>query len=124
MPEPADPLRRIEAIVEIIGLAHAAIFTQRRLLIDLARDDERSRALLDESVRIVFTEAPNAAREARSLAEHWAEQQLLDPHRAEITWSRLSAEIGDAQRRLMGLLARQEAIAAELRERAAGGASG
>lgn len=107
-------------MIEIIGIAHAAIFTQHRRVIDLGRDDERSRALLDESVRIVFHEAPSATRKARSLAERWGEQQLLDPGAAKGTGAVLAAEIEQAEDRLAALLERQEEIAAELRRLAAG----
>ncbi len=111
-------------MVEIIGLAHAAIFTQHRLLIDRGRDDERGRALLDESVQIVFTDAPSATGEARSLAERWGEQQLLDPVAAEETQALLGAELEEAERRLAALLARQEEITAEMSRLAAGGPGG
>jgi hypothetical protein len=122
MPEfPADPLSRIDSMVEIIGIAHAAIFTQHRRLIDLGLDDEGSRGLLDESIKIVFTDAPSATRRARALAERWGEQQLLDPGRAGPTRDQLATELEQSERRLEGLLARQEEIARELRERAGGG---
>lgn len=107
-------------MLEIIGIAHAAIFTQHRRLIELGRHSERSRLLLDESVRIVFTEAPFAARWARSLAERWGEQQLLDPVSADETRTQLNEELEYAERRLRELLARQEGIAAELDRLAAG----
>ena len=110
-------------MVEIIGIAHAAIFTQHRLLIDLGRDDEHSRALLGESVRIVFADAPNVTHDTRALAERWAEQQLLDPESAESTRSLLAGEIEEAERELEVLLARQEEIADELIERAGGEAN-
>lgn len=118
---PADPLNRIESMIEIIGIAHAAIFTQHRRVIDLGRDDERSRALLDESVRIVFDEAPSATRKARSLAERWGGQQLLDPDAVQGTETVLAAEIEKAEDRLAALLERQEQIADELRWLVAGG---
>jgi hypothetical protein len=66
-------------MLEIISIAHAVIFTQRRLLIDLGHDEASSRGLLEESVRIMFSDAPDATREVRALAERWGEQQLLDP---------------------------------------------
>ena len=125
VPEPpGDPLSRIESMVEIIGIAHAAIFTQHRVIIDLDRDDERSRALLDESVQIVFTDAPSATRKARSLAERWGEQQLLDPVAAEATQALLGAELAEAERRLAALLAREEEITAEMSRLAAAGPDG
>ena len=105
-------------MVEIIGIAHAAIFTQHRVLTELGREDAGTRALLDESVRIVFTDAPAATLAARSLAARWAEQQLLDPAGAERLRPQLAAEIEEAERGLRALLARQEEIAAELRARA------
>lgn len=89
-------------------------------MIDLGRDDERSRALLDESVRIVFNEAPSTTRKARSLAERWGEQQLLDPDAAQGTETVLAAEIEQAEDRLAALLERQEQIADELRRLVAG----
>ncbi len=101
-------------MVEIIGIAHAAIFTHHRGLIDSGQDDDHTRALLDESIEIVFREAPGATAQARSLAALWAEQQLLDPGRVETTWSLLVAELEDTERSLERLLARQEEIAAEL----------
>lgn len=72
--------------------------------------------LLDESVQIVFTAAPAAAQEARTLAERWGEQELLDPDSAPGTRARLDEEIDRAEDRLARLLARQEQIAAELRQ--------
>lgn len=111
-------------MVEIIGIAHAAIFTQHRVLIDLGRDDETSRALLDESVRIVFTDAPNATNRVRALAERRGEQQLLDPRGAEATRALLAAAIEKAEHQLADLLARQEELAADLQRLAAGGPGG
>ncbi len=89
-------------MVEIIGLAHAAIFTQHRLLIDRGRDDERGRALLDESVQIVFTDTPSAPQ-GTIVGERWGEQQLLDPGAAEETQALLGAELEEAERRLGAL---------------------
>lgn len=107
-------------MVEIIGIAHASIFTQHRVLIDRGRESERSRALLDESVRIVFTDAANAVHGARSLAERWGEQQLLDPTTAEETATALAAKVEEAEGRLAALLMRQEEIASELESLAGG----
>jgi len=102
-------------MVEIINIAHAAVYTERRLLIDLGRDDARSQELLSECVRIVFTDTPAVIRGVRSLAERWGEQQLLDPSSARDTWIMLEEEITCAEGRLADLLARQEQIAVELR---------
>ena len=107
-------------MVEITGIAHAAIFTQHRRLVELSRETERSRELLDESVQIVFADAANATRKARSLAERWGEQQLLDPDAARDTAAHLAREVNEAEGRLAALLARQEKIAVELEEMAGG----
>ncbi len=112
---PADPLSRIESMVEIINIARAVIYTQHRLLIDLGRDDAHGKGLLSEFVRVVFTDTPAATRGARALAERWGEQQLLDPPSAPATLALLDEAIKDAEARLGRLLARQEQIAAELR---------
>jgi hypothetical protein len=63
-----DPLATVESLLEVITLAHATIYTQRRRLINLGADDDESRRLLEESAEIVFSQAPRASRRARELA--------------------------------------------------------
>ena len=77
-----DPLASVDSLLEIITLAHAAIYTVHRRLIDLDADDEESRPLLQESVEIVFSKAPEVGRRARELTAEWGACQLLDPSAA------------------------------------------
>lgn len=61
---PDDPLRRVEALMEMIATAHTAIFTWHRRVIDVGRDDDRTRDLLGESARIAVRDTgAGAARQ-------------------------------------------------------------
>lgn len=112
-----DPLGNLESLMEIITRAHAVIYAEHRRLVDLDLADETTRELLDESVRIVFERAPEAAREARSVAHEQAMQQLLDPASGPGDPPALERATGRAEDLLQSLLRRQEEIARELRAR-------
>lgn len=112
-----DPLATVESLLEIITLAHAAIYTAHRRLIDLGADDEESRQLLEESVEIVFSKAPEVGRRARELASEWGARQLLDPSAAPSVLAAAENEAAHAERALRRLLRRQEEVATRLRSR-------
>jgi hypothetical protein len=111
------PLETVESLLEVITLAHAAIYAEHRRLVDLGADDDESRRLLAESVRIVFSEAPDASRRARGLASEWGGRQLLDPSSAASALMATEEEAARAEPALRQLLRRQEEIAARLRSR-------
>lgn len=108
-----DPLNRIEAMVEIIYAAHASIFAQHRRVLDLDRDEARTRELLRESAHIVFQRAPAAAREARTIAQDHAIGEILNPKGTGDS-AALDRAVRTAEATLSDLLRRQEAIADEL----------
>jgi hypothetical protein len=112
-----DPLASVESLLEIITLAHAAIYTGHRHLVDLGVDDDDSRRLLEESAGIVFDEAPTAGQRARELASEWGARQLLDPTSAPAALAAAESEAARAEAALRQLLRRQEEIAASLRAR-------
>lgn len=112
-----DPLATVESLLEIITLAHAAIYTTHRRLIDLGADDEESRRLLDESVEIVFSQAPEVGRRARELAAEWGARQLLDPSSAPSVLAAAENEAARTESALRQLLRRQEEVATRLRSR-------
>ena len=112
-----DPLATVESLLEVITLAHAAIYTGHRRLVDHGIDDEESRRLLQESVEIVFDEAPTTAQRVRELAAEWGTRQLLDPPSAPGSLAAMEREAAHAETALRQLLQRQEEIAARLRER-------
>ncbi len=112
-----DPLASVESLLEIITLAHAAIYTAHRRLIDLDADDEESRRLLEESVEIVFSKAPKVGRRARELSAEWGASQLLDPSTAPSVLAAAEKEAAHAERELRRLLRRQEEVATRLRSR-------
>ncbi len=109
----ADPLGRVDSLMEIITRAHAVIYTRHRRLIELGLADEKTRRLLDESVRIVLEDAPEAARKPRLLALEQAARQLLDPA-ASAERTDVEQAIVDAEARLRAALRRQQQIADEL----------
>lgn len=113
----SDPLASVESLLEIITLAHAAIYTVHRRLSDLDADVEESRQLLQESVEIVFSKAPEVGRGARELAAEWGARQLLDPSAAPSVLAAAEKEAAHAERALRRLLRRQEEIATRLRSR-------
>jgi hypothetical protein len=91
---------------------------------DLVRDDRAtpiSQALLAESAEIVLQKTGAATATARRLAAQWHEQSVLDPQAAEETAVELETELANAESVLRELLARETAIDAELRARAAEG---
>lgn len=112
-----DPLTTVESLVEVITLAHAAIYTEHRRFIGLDADDADTRRLLDESAKIVFSQAPKASQRARELASEWGARQLLDPASAAAALAATKEEAIRAERALRDLLHRQEEIAARLRAR-------
>ena len=112
----ADPLGRVDSLMEIITRAHAVIYTRHRRLVELGLADEKTRRLLDESVRIVLEDAPEVARRPRSLAFEQATQQLLDPA-ASPDATEAEQAIVHAEERLSALLRRQQKIADELTPR-------
>jgi len=113
----SDPLAIVESLVEVITLAHAAIYTEHRRLTDLDADDDETRRLLDESARIVLSDAPKAGQRARELASEWGARQLLDPASAAAALTATKEEALRAERALRRSLRRQEEIAAQLRAR-------
>lgn len=117
LPREFDPLATVDSLLEIITLAHAAIYTEHRRLIDLDADDDESRRLLDESAEIALLQAPSAGRRARELASEWGARQLLDPSSAASALAATEKETARAERALRRLLRRQEEIAAKLRAR-------
>lgn len=110
-----DPLAAIESLLEIIMLAHAAIYTEHRRVADLGADDDESRRLLAESAQIVFDRAPAVSQRARELAAEWGATQLLDPQGASSALAAVETEAAGAERALRQLLHRQEEIADRLR---------
>lgn len=108
-----DPLRRVEALMDIIAEAHAAIFTAHRQMVTAGHDDEHARDLLRESANLTMRKAPRVARVARSAAQDHAIAQILDPE-TPATDAGLSEAIAAAERTLTELLRRQQEIADEL----------
>lgn len=109
----ADPLGRVDSLMEITTCAHAVIYTRHRRLVGLGLADEKTRRLLDESVRIVLENAPEAARKPRLLALEQAARQRLDPA-ASADRTDVEQAIVDAEARLRAVLRRQQQIADEL----------
>lgn len=69
--------------------------------------------------RAAATTERSCSKRWRSLTKQWHEQSVLDPRAAEHTALKLETELAHAQSILRELLARESAIAAELRVLAA-----
>lgn len=121
MSEVPDPLRRLNVLLEAMFMAHETSYDLHSGLVRTDRATAISQGLLAESARIVLQSAPAASATARRLAADWHEQSILDPKAAEQTALRLETELANAEPLLRELLARETAIAAELRALAADG---
>jgi hypothetical protein len=113
--EVPDPLRRLHVLFEAIRIAHETIYDLHRRLVNADRATPLSQGLLAESARIVLRSAPDASAGSHRLAATWHEQSVLDPDAAEDTALKLDTELAHAESVLRELLARESAIAAELR---------
>ncbi len=121
MSEIPEPLQQLNVMLEAMFIAHETIYDLHRGLVNTDQATTRSRSLLAESARIVLQSAPDASASARALASQWHEQSVLDPETAEETALELETEFAHADPLLRELLARESAIAAELRALAAEG---
>lgn len=115
MSEVPDPLRPLSVLLGALALAHETIYDLHRRLATSDRATPISRSLLAESAGIVLQKAGEASGSARALASQWHEQSALDPQAAQQTALQLEKEVADAEPILRELLARETAIAAELR---------
>jgi hypothetical protein len=116
-----EPLQQLNVMLEAMFIAHETIYDLHRGLVNTDQATTRSRSLLAESARIVLQSAPDTSASARALASQWHEQSVLDPETAEETALELETEFAHADPLLRELLARESAIAAELRALAAEG---
>lgn len=119
MSEVPGPLRRLNVLLEALAFAHETIYDLHSELVRADRATLISRGLLAESAQIVLQNTGEASASARALARQWHEQSVLDPRAAEHTALKLETELAHAQSILRELLARESAIAAELRALAA-----
>jgi hypothetical protein len=117
--EVPEPLRRLNVLLEALAFAHETIYDLHSELVRADRATPISRGLLAESAQIVLQNTGEASASARALARQWHEQSVLDPRAAERTTLKLKTELAHAQSILRELLARESAIAAELRALAA-----
>lgn len=113
---PDDPLRRVDALMELIATAHTVSFAWHRHIIDLDRDDERTRGLLGDSARIAVHEAPEVVRRVRAALLDATIGRLLDPAAADAT--RDDPAVTAAEAALLAMFRRQQEIVDELSARA------
>lgn len=111
-----QPIQRLDARLLAATIAHEYVADRHRELVELDADDACSRRLLAESAAIVLERMPRLAAPLRKLAREWAEQDVLDPQRAEQTLADLSAALARIEPRLNDSRGRQREIASELAE--------
>lgn len=95
-------------------IAHEATADLYRELTELGADDDRARALLQESATLALGRIPALARPPRDLEREWIEQELLDPPAAERTAERLADAVTELLPAFTKLRARQNEIVVEL----------
>lgn len=115
MSEVPEALRRLDVLLEAMFIAHEAIYDIHRALVSADRASPMSRSLLAESAQAVLQRASEASASSRGLASRWHEQSVLDPQAAEQTAVEFEGELARVEPFLRELLARESAIAAELR---------
>lgn len=117
MAERPGPLARLDRYFAAATIAHEYIADLHLELVALREDNERTRELLGESAAVILGRMPELTRELRRLELEWGEQELLDPTRGERTLHAIEAGLAEVEPELSALRARQDGIAAELRER-------
>lgn len=98
-------------------IAHEYVADLDRELAALGQRDDQATELVRESADVVTRQMPAVTQRLRNLAGTWTERQLLDPARADATLADIDAEFASVEPKLSALRARQDAIAAALRER-------
>lgn len=116
MTEAREPLRRRDALIAAIALAHERVYDLRRALVAAGRATARADALLSESAAIATVQAPALGATMQLLGTGWHARSLLEPGRAEDSAAELEAELARIEPSLRRLLDRQVEIAAELGE--------
>jgi hypothetical protein len=117
--EVPEALQRLDGLMEAMFIAHETIYDLHRRLVSADRATPMSRSLLAESAAAVLQKVGEASGPARALASKWHEQSVLHPQAAEQTARELDTELARVEPSLRELLARESAIAAELRALAA-----
>ena len=115
MSETPEALRRFDALIAAIALAHERVYDLRRALVVAGRATARADALLSESAAIATVQAPSVGATMRLLSDGWHTRSLLKPGLAEDSAAELETEFARIEPSLRRLLARQIEIVGELR---------
>ncbi len=73
MPQPDDPIKRLDALFSAAMIAHEAIFEMHRELIARDLGNAEQARLLEESAQIVTSKLPGLTATARRLSGEWSE---------------------------------------------------
>lgn len=109
-------LERVESYFAAAMIAHEYVADLHQELVALGGSDDYTTDLVRESAEVVTRRMPGLTKKIRELARTWEEQELLDPIRADATHADIDAELTALEPELSGLRARQDEIAAVLRE--------
>jgi hypothetical protein len=113
-PDRPEPLEIVDRYFLAARIAHEYAGDTYRQLVELDAADDQTRKLLGESAAVVLERMPQLTREWRSLEREWAEQELLDPPKAERTTQALVIRFAEFGPALRALRVRQDEIVAEL----------